>query len=98
LVRGRGPPRGPAERLSEGRRDQVDPAENPAVLRRPSAGLPHEAARVRVVHHDEGVVLPGEIADLRELRYIAVHRKDTVGRDHAVAGARGGPQLLLEAV
>ncbi len=56
----------------------------------------HEADGVRVIDHDEGVVLFREVADGGEVGDEAVHREDAVAGDEAGAGAGGGAQLFLE--
>ena len=57
-----------------------------------SAGVPRPLlaempVRVAVVDHDEGAVALGEVADLRQLRHVAVHGEDAVGGDQLEAGA-----------
>ena len=57
-----------------------------------SAGVPRPrfaemAVSVAIVDHDEGAVALGEIADLLQLRHIAVHGEDAVGRDQLEARA-----------
>ena len=49
-----------------------------------------------VVHHDDGAMLVGEVADLGERRDRAVHREDPVGRDELHAGGLRLDQLRLE--
>ena len=56
----------------------------------------HEAGGVRIVDHDEGVVLLGEVADRAEPGDVAVHAEDAVGGDHADPGALRRLQRLLE--
>ncbi len=72
---------GAAERLAERAGEDVDAVHDAAQFVRAAAVRSHEAGRVRVVDHDEGAVLVGKIADRRELRERAVHRKDAVGGD-----------------
>jgi len=49
------------------------------------AGLAHEAGGVGVVHHDQGVVLVGQVADLLQPDDVAVHGEGAVGGDHLEA-------------
>ena len=75
-----------AHRLAERAGQDVDPLPHREQLGRaalrPGADEPDG---VRVVDHDQRVVLVGEIADLVERRDVAVHREDAVGGDHPVA-------------
>jgi hypothetical protein len=46
---------------------------------------------VRVVHHDERVILVSELADLVQLRDVSVHREDAVGCDQPKPCAGSSP-------
>ena len=61
-----------------------------------TARFSHEAHGVRVVHHHHGVVFVGQIADLRKLGNIAIHREDAIGGNHAVTCGRSLAQLRFE--
>ena len=63
-----------------------------------AAGFAQKSAAVALVHHHQGLVLIGQVADFVELRNRAIHRKRAVGDDNAVARAlgRGVLQLLFE--
>ena len=67
-----------------------------AVLRRTAPRRSHEAGGVRVVHHDQRVIVIGEIADGAQIRDRAVHREHTVGGDEAGSGAGRLLQTVLE--
>ena len=55
--------------------------------RRAAAAFAEMAVRVAIVDHDERAVALGEVADLRQLRDVAVHREDAVGGDQLEARA-----------
>ena len=67
-------------------------------LGRAAAGLADEAGGVRVVHHDQRVVFFREVADVLQLRDVAVHAEHAVGGDHAHAKLLRLLQTLLEVV
>ena len=56
----------------------------------------HHAGRVALVHHDEGVVLLGQVTYLVHGGHVAVHREDAVGHDDAEALLLRGLQLALQ--
>ena len=85
---------GAAERLAEGRGDDVDAADDPAVLGRAAAGRAEEAGGVAVVHHHQRVVPLGQVADLVERRDVAVHGEDAVGGDQARARVPACPASM----
>ena len=91
---------GAAEGLAERAGVDVHPVRDAGVFRRAGAGGAHEAHRVGIVHHDQGVVLLGEVADRFERGQEAVHREDAVRDDDLAAGRvllRGGlDQLRFE--
>ena len=87
-----------ADRLAERAGHDVDTVGHAPMLGRPAAARPDDADGVGVVDHDEGVVAVGEVADLVELREVAVHREDAVGRDQAAARAGGFHEPRLELV
>ena len=66
------------------------------MLRGASAVFAHEADRVRIVDHDERVVLLREIADALEVCDVAVHGEDAVGRDQLDAAVLRLLELRLE--
>ena len=70
-----------AERLAERAGDDVDARSRAGQRRRAAALLAEMSGRVAVVDQDERAVAVGERADLPELRDMAVHREDAVGRD-----------------
>ena len=61
-------------------------------VRAPAASA-HEANAVGIVHHDQGAVFGGQIADGGEIGDVAVHGENAVGGDHA--GAGGGASRSL---
>ena len=63
---------------------------------RAATGTADEPNRVRIIHHHQGFVLFGEIANALEIGDVAVHGKDAVGSDHAEAGPGGFRQLGLK--
>ena len=79
------PAAGAAERLAERPGEDVDPAHDSARLVRPAPFLAGESHRVRIVDHDERVVLLGEVADGLQVGEDPVHREDAVSRDEADA-------------
>ena len=54
---------GAAQGLAQGAGDDVHPALHAVVLRGAAAVFAHKAHRVAVVHHDQRVVLVGQVAD-----------------------------------
>jgi hypothetical protein len=72
------------------------PVHHAQQFRRPPAARPQDARGVAVVHHDGGAVALGQVADLGQLRHVAVHREDAVGGDQAQPAALGLPQAALQ--
>ena len=62
----------------------------------PAAGLAEDAGRVRVVDGEHGVVFPGELDEIGQLRDVALHREDAVGEDQLAPGFARGAQRVLE--
>jgi len=91
---------GAAEGFAEGAGVDVDAVLDAAVLGSATAGGAHEADRVAVVDHDEGLVFFGEVTDFAERSDEAVHRKYAVGDDEfeARASGIGGLKLFFEVV
>ena len=92
------PPLAPPERLAEGARQDVDPVHHALQFVSPAAARADEAGGVRIVHHHQRAVAPGQLADLPEPRDRAVHREHPVGRDEAHARGGGVLERLLELV
>lgn len=65
-------------------------------LRSALSSLADEAGSVALINEDHGVVLLGEIDDLRERSDISVHREDTISNDEPVRASSGLEQQLLE--
>lgn len=80
-----------AQRLAECSCQYIDI--DPEMSRGALALRSHEAGRMTIVDHHHGIILPGQFGHARQVGQIAVHREDTVGRDHDVAGT-GSPSLL----
>ena len=78
-----------AERLAERAGDDLDAVAGAGQRRRAAALLAEMPVRMAIVDHDDGAVALGEIADLRELGDVAVHREDAVGGDQLEARAVG---------
>ena len=76
----------PAQRLAQGRGQDVDLALDAAMLRRAAATLADEAGGMGIIHHHQGVMLAGKIDDRSQRRDIAIHAEDAVGGDEARAG------------
>ncbi len=66
------------------------------VLDRPATGLPHDAGAVRIVDDENRAVPLRQLHDLGQLREIALHREDAVGRDDDRERALHGLQLCFE--
>ena len=84
-----------AERLAERAGDDLDALARAGQRRRAAAALAEMPVRMAIVDHDEGAVALGEVADLAELRDVAVHREDAVGGDELEARAVGLRLLQL---
>ena len=85
-----------AESLAERAGEDVNPAHDPAVFVRATAGLAHEADRVGIIDHDEGVVFVGEVADALQIGDEPIHREHPVGSDELEAGLGGVGFLQLQ--
>ena len=92
------PPRAAAEGLAQGGGGDIDAFHHPALFRRAAATGANEAGRVRVVDHDQGIVLPGQGRDVGQPGHVAVHAEHAVGRNQPGARAGGGLELRLEVV
>ena len=77
---------GAAEGLAEGAGVDVHAVRDAGMFRRAAAAGAHEADGVGIVHHDQGVVLVGQVADRFERGQVAVHGEDAVGDDDLAAG------------
>ncbi len=75
-----------AQRLAEGAGVDVHTVGHPRVLRGSGPGGTHKADGVGIVHHHQGVVLLGEVADGFQRRQVAVHGEHTVGDDDPAPG------------
>ena len=62
---------------------------HPKMIRRTRPVWPHKAGGMAIIHHDHGVILIGQGADLRQFRQIAIHREHPIGGDHDMAGTIG---------
>ena len=62
-----------AERFAQCAGDEIDAAHDAMVFVRTATMLAHEADRVRIVNHHEGIVLFGEVADGGNISDIAIH-------------------------
>src|SRR5580704_14989 len=82
--------------LAEGAGENVDARRHATMLGRAAPGRSHETGGVRVIHHHQGVVTFGQVADLAQPGDEAVHGEYPVGRDEPRARARGLLQTLLE--
>ena len=88
LSRGGIAARGAAQSFAEGPRQDVDPVGNAKVVRCAAPMRPHKADGVAVVHHGQRVEFLCQIADLRQLCQIPIHRK------HAVRGNEDSPRAV----
>jgi hypothetical protein len=89
---------GAAHRLAERPGEDVDTADHVVQLVGAATARSHEADRVRVVHHHDGVVALGQVADRGQRGQVAVHREHAVGGDQPVAGIGRVAQAPLELV
>ena len=88
---------GAAERLAEGRRDDVDAPHGEAVVLPGAASRsPQKAGGVAVVDQDESPMAVRQVADLRQGCDVAVHGEDAVGDDQPESGRGGLLELRLE--
>ncbi|MNX87941.1 hypothetical protein D3C86_1198950 [compost metagenome] len=55
------------------------------MIDRAAALVPEDARRVGVIDHDDGLVLLGDLDDVRQRRDVPVHREDAVGDDQGAA-------------
>ena len=55
------------------------------MIDRAASSAAEHARRVRVIDHHDAIVFVGEVAELRQRRDVAIHRKDAVGNDELVA-------------
>ena len=78
----------PAKGLAQGAGDNVNPALHAVVLRRSAAVFAHKSHRVAVVHHDQGVVPVGQVADALQIADNAVHGEHAVGGDEFDSGPK----------
>ena len=92
------PAHGAAHGFAQRARDDVDTAQCIPQFDGSTACLANEAGGMAFVHHDEGIILVGEVADAANLGDVTVHREDAVRDDdlEAVSSLVGGLQLLLE--
>ena len=84
------------ESLPEGGSDDVDLSEDTGVLRRATASGAQDPGRVGVVHGHYGVVLAGQLQNVRQPGDIALHREDAVGEHQSGAGVLRSLELLLQ--
>ena len=87
---------GAAKRLAQRRRDHIDLAQHPIVLRGPAARCAEDACRMRVIHGEHRIILPCQGGKIRQLRDVTFHREDAVGENQLAAGLPRRAQLLLE--
>ena len=87
---------GTAEGLAQRAGIDVDAAVRAEELAHAVTRGAHNAGRVALVHHDEGVILFGQIAYLVHRGYVAVHREDAVGHDDAEALCLGLLQATFQ--
>ena len=78
---------GAAQRLAERAGQDVHAAHDIVVFMRAAPGRAQEADRVGVVHHDQGVIAFGQVADGGQIGDEAVHREHAVGGDQPCARA-----------
>ena len=74
---------GATEGFAKGAGKDVDAPVAVELLGYAAAGLADYAGAVALVHHHQGVILLGQVADLVHRGDIAVHGEDTVGADDA---------------
>ena len=86
------PPLAPAQGLAQSAGQDIHTAHDPMMLVGAAPVLAHEAHRMRIVHHDQRAVFVGQVADVGQVRDVAVHR------EHAVCGnqAKPCPSRLLQ--
>ena len=77
------------DRLAQRAHLDVDRPRHPEMLLDAVTGLPQDAERVRLVHHQKRPVLRAEAAHLGEVDDVAVHAEDGV-RHHQLPRPRGG--------
>ncbi len=87
---------GAAEGLAQRAGQDIDPAQHAVMFVRAATLLAHETDGMRVIHHDERIVLVGEIADCGQVGDGAVHGENAVGDDEAKPRGGGVAQLGLE--
>ena len=86
----------PAERLAQRAGNHVDVVEHAEFLGRAAAAGAKMAGAVAIVDADNRVVLVGQLADVRQLRQVAVHAEDAVGEDHLESAVLGLFELGLQ--
>ena len=87
---------GAAECLAQGTGEDVDASIEVKLLGHAVTRLAHDTSRVRLVDHNQRVILLGQITDLVHRRHVAVHREHTVGCDDAEALLLRLLEALLE--
>ena len=87
---------GAAESLSERARENIDPAIAVELLRHAAAAGAYHTGRMALIHHHQGVILLGQVADLVHRGHVAVHGEHAVRTDDAETLGLGQLQLTLQ--
>src|SRR5450759_4915709 len=82
--------------LAQRAREDVDTVDDVEELRGPAAAVADKSHGMGVVHHDQRVILLGEIADLVQRCEGPIHGEHSVGDDHPPARTSRRDQLGLE--